>query len=225
MAQQTGLTVSTAHRLARALTDGGLLSQEARSERYQLGPVLVVLGRKAEQRLGYGQALPALEGLAASTGESVNLGIRTGSEVQVVLDVPSSQPLRFDQASGTRVPIHTSAMGRCLLAFGDDVDARLTELDDLPQFTERTITDRERLREELDTVAARGWALNDEERNPGVRAIAVPVRDPDGRALAGIALQGPTVRLTDDRLDALAAELHRTAADVAPMLTGHRTPR
>src|SRR5918996_1108919 len=96
---------------------GGLLMQDPRSERYQLGPVLVVLGRRAEEQLGYARALPALESLADATGESVNLGIRSGADVLVVLAVPSRQPLRFDQLAGSRVPIHTSAMGKCLLAF------------------------------------------------------------------------------------------------------------
>ena len=119
----TGLSVSTAHRLTRALCAGGLLAQDDRSERYSLGPLLVVLGRRAEQRLGYTRALPALERLAHDTGESVNLGIRSGTEVLVVLFVASPQPLRFAQASGTRVPVHTSAMGKVLLAFAADPPA------------------------------------------------------------------------------------------------------
>src|SRR5262245_16444619 len=107
LAARAGLSVSTAHRLVRALCAAGLLRQEPRTERYQLGPALVVLGRRAEDQLGYTRALPVLEELATTTGESVNLGIRSGDDVLVILDVPSAHPLRFDQAPGTRVPIHT----------------------------------------------------------------------------------------------------------------------
>lgn len=222
LAQRAGLTVSTAHRLARTLTEAGLLVQDPRTERYQLGPELVVLGRKAERRLGYRQALPLLEELATATGESINLGIRAGNEVRVVLDVVSRHPLRFNQESGSRVPMHVSAMGKCLLAAGGDIDAQIEGLGDLVRATHRTITDRDQLRAELELVRERGWAINDEERNPGVRAIAAPVPRPGGGALGAIAIQGPTIRLTDDRLPKLAALLEKTTHQVASVLV---TPR
>ena len=218
LAQRTGLTVSTTHRLARTLTEAGLLLQDPRTERYQLGPSLVVLGRKAERRLGYQQALPLLEELAATTGESINLGIRAGNDVHVVLDVPSRHPLRFNQEPGSRVPMHVSAMGKCLLAFAGDIDEQLDQLGPLTQVTDRTITDRSRLRAELEEVRERGWALNDEERNPGVRAVAGPVPFPGGGVAGAIAIQGPTVRLTDDRLPELADLLDKTAHQIAPLL-------
>ncbi|WP_208297741.1 IclR family transcriptional regulator [Actinophytocola oryzae] len=221
LAQRTGLTVSTAHRLARTLTEAGLLRQDARSERYGLGPALVVLGRKAERRLGYQQALPLLEELAEETGESINLGIRAGNEVNVVLDVMSSQPLRFNQESGTRIPLHVSAMGKCLLACGD-IDAEIEGLGDLDRATHRTITDRDQLRAELELVRERGWALNDEERNPGVRAVAAPVLRPGGGVVGAIAIQGPTIRITDERLPELAALLGRTTKLVAELLSAPR---
>lgn len=220
IAQRRGLTVSTAHRLARVLCDAGFVTQDFRTDRYHLGPALVVLGRRAEARLGYGLALPTLEALAESTGESVNLGILAASEVLVVLDVPSSQPLRFDQVPGSRVAAHTSAMGKCLLAFSGRVDAAVRSLPELHAATPRTITDREALQQELLRVRARGWALNDEERTRGVRAVAVPVLDEGGLAIAAVAVQGPTMRLPDARLDELAEEIVVAAAAVAPLLAG-----
>jgi DNA-binding IclR family transcriptional regulator len=218
LAQRTNLTVSTAHRLSRTLTEAGLLHQDPRTERYQLGPTLVVLGRKAEQRLGYRQALPLLEELAVVTGESINLGIRAGDEVRVVLDVVSRQPLRFAQAAGSRVPMHVSAMGKCLLANTGDIDDQIDGLGDLVQATHRTITDRDKLRRELELVRERGWALNDEERNPGVRAIAAPVLRSGGAPVGAIAIQGPTTRITDARLPELAELLDKATHQVAPLL-------
>jgi len=218
LAQRAGLTVSTTHRLARTLAEAGLLIQDPRTERYQLGPGLVVLGGKAERRLGYRQALPLLEELAAVTGESINLGIRAGNEVRVVLDVVSRQPLRFSQEPGSRVPMHVSAMGKCLLAGGADIDDQIERLGDLVRATHRTITDRDQLRAELELVRARGWALNDEERNPGVRAIAAPIRHPDGGVVGAVAIQGPTIRITDDRLPELAALLDKATHRIAPLL-------
>ncbi|MGH9245601.1 MAG: IclR family transcriptional regulator [Acidimicrobiales bacterium] len=218
IAHATGLAVSTAHRLTRALCAAGLLAQDERTDRYQLGPVLVVLGRLAEQRLGLAVVLPDLEQLASDTGESVNLGVLSGSDVLVMVDIPSDKPLRFDQAPGTRVPAHTSAMGKCMLAHSGDINAAVSALPELEKLTPRTITNRRRLRAELETVRERGWALNDEERNPGVRAVAVPVLHGD-RAIAAIAVQGPITRLPDSALPTLAERAGQTATKVAPLLT------
>lgn len=221
LARRTGLTVSTTHRVTRALADGGLLMQVPRGDRYQLGPTLAVLGAWASDQLGYEQALPLLAELAESTGESVNLGIRAGRDVQVVLDVPSSQPLRFDQVPGSRVPLHASAMGKCLLAAADDLESEVAALGELAAYTDRTVVDAEALLADLRGVRDRGWALNDEERNPGVRALAVGVcRGRD--TVAAIAVQGPSVRLTEERLAALADQVAHVARRVALLLAGAR---
>lgn len=217
IAGATDLSVSTAHRLVRALVAAGLLTQNHQSDRYGLGPLLVVLGRRAERHLGYDPARATLERLAAATGESVNLGVRAGSEVLVVLDVASDQPLRFDQPPGTRVPLHTSAMGKCLLAFVPDVEAEVRALPELTGVTARTITDPAALRAELDRVRSRGWALNDEERNAGVRAVAAPVLH-EGRAVAALAVQGPKARLTDAYVRSVSRALTDAAAEIAPVL-------
>jgi DNA-binding IclR family transcriptional regulator len=208
LAAATGLTVSTTHRLTRALCAGGLLMQDPRSERYQLGPMVVVLGRRAEEHLGYARALPTLEALAESTGESVNLGIRSGAEVLVVLAVPSPQPLRFDQLPGSRVPIHTSAMGKCMLAFAPPVQGTdvLSGLPRLARFTDRTITRRDRLAAELRKTRERGWALNDEAqpgrargRDPGARrrGLGVCCRGGPGPGLASARRPAPVGRTPD----------------------------
>ncbi|TWF95558.1 IclR family transcriptional regulator [Saccharopolyspora dendranthemae] len=224
LARQTALTISTAHRMAKTLADRGLLAQDPITERYQLGPALVALGEKAAQRLGYDRALPALRELSATTGESINLGIRAGNDVHVALHVPSPQPLRFDQPAGTTVPLHVSAMGKCLLACVGEIDDQVESLGSLPRVTDRSITQAKKLKAELELVRQRGWAINDEERNPGVRAIAVPVLRGE-TAVAAIAVQGPSIRVTEDRLGDIAAELTRTAGIIAPGLGPYTAPK
>jgi DNA-binding IclR family transcriptional regulator len=218
VAQRTGLGVSTAHRLARALCEAGLVQQHPVTERYQLGPALVVLGRRAEQALGYDRLRPLLDDLVGETGESANLGILNGAEVLVVLAIASPQPLRYDQEAGSRVPAHASAMGKALLAYTPDPAAAVAALGTLAAYTERTITDPDALLAHLAQVRERGWAVNDGERDPGVRAVAAPVLSPDGRAVAAVALQGPTVRLTDERLPPLAERVRTTTGAMADLV-------
>jgi DNA-binding IclR family transcriptional regulator len=217
LAERAGLSVSTTHRLVRALCDAGILRQDALTERYGLGPRLVALGQRAEASLGLAAARPALERLAVDSGESVNLGVLDGAEVVVLLCIASSQRLRFDQEAGSRVPAHASAMGKSLLAFAGPLDDVVDALPELAALTGHSITSRSALRSELDHVKEQGWALNDEEREAGVRTVAAPVLGPDGRARAAIAVQGPTVRMTDERLPELAALVTATARRVVEL--------
>ncbi|GII01462.1 IclR family transcriptional regulator [Planobispora takensis] len=208
VAQRLRLSVSTAHRIVRALHAAGMLGQDPATERYHLGITTATLGRLALERLGTSTMLPELERLRDLTGEAVNLGVRIGDEVVVLLQVPSRQPLRYEQEPGQRNPIHVCAMGKALLAFGDP---SVNMEEPFTRYTEATITTRSAMEAELGRIRARGCAVNHEERVPGVRALAVPVRDGNGNVLAALAIQGPAVRLGDDRLPELAAELALSA--------------
>jgi IclR family transcriptional regulator, acetate operon repressor len=219
VAARTELSVSTTHRLLQALRIDGLVAQDQRSERYHLGPGLVALGRRAEARVRFDRLQPQLEALAVATGESVSLGTRIGDEVLTVLHADSPQPLRFDQAPGTHVPVHASGIGKALLAFAADPAAEVAALGDLAAFTDATLTTPEALLADLDTTRQRGWALNDGERHVGVRTMAAPLLDSAGRPWAGLAIQGPTARLADERLGELAALLLDAAASIARL--GH----
>jgi DNA-binding IclR family transcriptional regulator len=205
IAAAAGLSVSTSHRLVKALCAAGLVAQDEATERYHLGAELIALGRRAEARLGLDRWHGLLEQLADETGESASLGTRVGNEVLIADHVPSAQPLRFDAGTGNRVPIHASAMGKVLLARSADPEREVAGLGPLARFTDRTLTDPAQLLEELATIRSRGWALNDGERDPGVRAIAVALPDGATRAPAAVAVQGPSVRLTDDSVESLAS--------------------
>jgi IclR family transcriptional regulator, acetate operon repressor len=218
MANHIGLSLSTTHRLARALCDAGLLRQDHNTERYGLGRRLITLGQQAGKVLGLAAARATMHALALETGESVNLGVLEADHVIVLACVPSAQRLRFDQEVGSRVPAYASAMGKALLAYVEEADLVLDNLPRLAKLTGSTITSRGALRADLDEVRARGWAFNDEERELGVRTIAAPVLDPDRRPVAAIAVQGPSVRITDARLPRLATQVRKAAADVAIQL-------
>jgi DNA-binding IclR family transcriptional regulator len=218
LAQRLDLSPSTTHRIVRALVDAHFLDQDLRTERYRLGVGLAELGLRTLQRLGVDAARPVLSDLAHDTGESVNLGIRDGDEVLVLLWVTSPQPLRFEQPAGSRIPVHTSAMGKALLAWSTDPDHEVDRLTELERWTRRTLTSQRALRSELQVTHRRGYALNDEERNLGVRAVAAPILDRQGHAFAAIAVQGPTVRLTDAVVPKLVTKVQAAASRAAILL-------
>jgi IclR family acetate operon transcriptional repressor len=222
LAQLSGLTPATAHRLLRALCCAELLAHDTLTERYGLGVALVPLGSRAADALGISAVRPLLESLAATSGESVNLGVRDGGEVLVLLCVPSAQSLRFDQGAGKRVPAYASAMGKVLLAFDPDPNEAVRAVPKLTKLTGSTITSRSVLSRVLEETRDQGWAINDEEREPSVRTVAVPVRTAGGWAVAAVAVQGPSSRMTDDQIRELLPSLQATATGVSARLSASR---
>lgn len=218
IARTVGLTPSTTHRLLRALVAAGYVEQEPMSEHYRLGIGIAVLGQRAIEHSGYHLARPVLDRLSATTGESASLGIRRGDEVVVIERATSPAPLRFDHPPGAEIALYASAMGKVLLAFSRrSLDAEIAAINVFSQFTDRTITAPDDLLVELTTVKAQGYATNVEERHLGACGLAAPVRSTVGWAHAAVGLQGPSVRLTRDRLRELAPIVMSAAADVAAL--------
>jgi IclR family acetate operon transcriptional repressor len=218
IAKRTGLRVSTAHRIVRALCGGGLMDQDRRSDRYRLGRTLVLLGQRAASQLGLESARPVLERLAHATGESASLGTRHGDELVVVLVASSAQRLRFDHEQGGRIGLHASAMGKAVLAFATrDVARAVPEGIVLERYTAHTITDRDELVADLAHTRERGYAVNDQGRFDGVLGIGAPLLGRDGLAHAAVGVQGPTSRLTPDVVLEVATEVRKAADELADL--------
>lgn len=219
-----GLRHSTVHRIVRALVAEGYLAQNAQTDRYYLSRSAVLLGVAAQRDLGLSAVMPILERIGAHTSESINLGVRDGTHALVVLRVQSPMPLRFDQPPGTRVPLHASAMGKSLLAFGGaDVGAYSEQLGGkLTRYTPTTFASLRALRKELAEIRARGYSIDHEESIAGVSCVGAPILGPEGRAKAAMAIQAPTVRMPDSRIAELAEQVVMAAKEVAEILpVGH----
>lgn len=189
------LSPSTVHRIVQALVTAGYLNQDVDTDAYRLGSAAVVLGQSARESFGFERALPILRRLGGETGESVNMGVREGAEVVVVLRVQSVQPLRFDQPAGTRISLHCSSMGKSLLAFGDPDTSGIT----FTQVTAQTLTSESALQSSLEQTRQLGYSLDVEESIVGVSCVGAPVLDASEKAVAAIGVQGPTVRMTPER--------------------------
>lgn len=223
IAKELGLNLSTTHRIVRALVTEGYLAQNEENERYYLGTGALLIGQAAHRNFGLDVVHPVLQHLAANTGESVNLGVLAGDAAVVVERIESSNPLRFTQSPGTRVPLHASSMGKALLAFNDEaVRQCLSGTKRLARLTPKTVTTPKALRTELEEIRTRGWSVDDEESNIGVRCAGAPILDASGIARAAIAVQAPAVRVPDERFDELGPEVTRAAKEISALLPpGH----
>lgn len=218
VANELGVHKSTASRLMRSLVAQGYAAPNPESPRgFRLGPSVQVHQRLTLDERGLRQlAYPVLEELVEATGECAHAAVASGAWALVIDDVETDRPLRVVAGRGRRVPLHCTSAGKCLLAFGLASMPR-----QLAPRTSRTITDPELLRMHLDEVAERGYAVDDEENDPGVRCISAPVFNALGEAIGCIGIDGPSVRVTADRLDQLAAGVVAAAGRLSASLGAH----
>jgi len=209
IAATTGLPYGTIHRLLRTLLARGYVRQES-DRRYALGGALVRLGGAAENMFAT-WARPYLARMVELSGETANLAVLEGDFVVYVAQVPSPRRLRMFAEVGRRVPAHSTAVGKVLLADRADAAAVL-ERTGLPRRTDQTITSVAAMLAELEAVRERGYALDLGEEETGVHCLAVPVRDGE-RVVAGMSVSGPAERLKALDLDELARGMRKIADD------------
>jgi DNA-binding IclR family transcriptional regulator len=196
LAQRLGLAKSTVHRLASTLTSAGFLEQNSDTGRYRLGVALFELGALVRRRMDVANvARPHLRELLEKTGETVQLGIVDHYSVLYVYEMESRRAIRMAAAVGARAPLHCTAVGKVLLAFQPADYIRETLERDLTGFTDRTVTRRDDVLSLLEEVRMRDYAVDDEESESGLRAIAAPVRNQNGLVIAALGVAAPVQRM------------------------------
>ena len=224
LARATGLHKATARRLLLALEREGMVSRDAAGGRYRLGPEAIALGARAA-RAGdlRGMSRPALEALAAATGETATLEVLAAPDVLILDEVPGGSLVGATADVGTRWPAHTTSTGKAILALLPPEERRAALPARLPRRTERTITAPAAFDRELARVRGRGYATAIEELEHGYVAVGAAIRDRDGRAVAALSVGGPSRRVSPKRVRALGPEVAAAAARVSAAL-GYRAP-
>ncbi len=183
-------------RVLQTLANYGFAEKNPQTRRYFLGPQIVRLSRSLLARISLrDSAKPYLNQLVEATGECAHLAILAQGQAVYIDQAESPQSLRVTTGVGTIAPLYCTALGKVLLAFG------AAEMPDtLEAFTPRTITDVGMLQRHLEIVRNRGYALDDEEFEVGVRCVAAPISDYREQCIAAIGISGPTSRLSLDVL-------------------------
>jgi IclR family transcriptional regulator, KDG regulon repressor len=178
-------------RVLQTLSKYGYAEKDERTRKYISGPQIVRLSRALLKGMELREtAKPYLQELVDQTGECAHLAILAKGEALYIDQAESPSALRVTTGVGTLGPLHCTALGKVLLAYTD-----YPIPDTLQSFTFRTITDPSALQLHIEQVKNQGYAMDDEEYNPGVRCIAVPVLDYRDRCIAAIGISGPTSRL------------------------------
>lgn len=219
LAQMLDLPRATVHRLLASLTHRGFLAHSERPGKYRLGLKLFELGSLVGNALDVKSvAHPYLTSLVKESGETAHLVILDGVDIVFVDKVETDNPFRMVSQIGRRLPARHSGSGKALLAQldGEELVRRFAAAGQLD------LVDLSRLRAELDRVRIRGWAVDDEETQAGLRCVGTVIRDHTGAAVAGMSISGPVVRITDQRVPDLATLLCAKALAISRAL-GYRS--
>jgi IclR family transcriptional regulator, pca regulon regulatory protein len=220
VARQTGLTRAAARRFLHTLCGLGYVGVSGGS--YYLRPRVLELGYAYLSSVSVAEiAQEHLVALAEELHESCSASVLDGADIVYIARAQTNRIMTISLTVGTRLPGYPTSMGRVLLAAlpDDRLDAFLAGAR-LQALTEHTITDPQLLRKELEQVREQGWCAIDQELEVGVRSVAVPVRDADGRVVAAVnatahAARVPWPRLTEEFLPRLVETARHINADLA----------
>ena len=217
------IPLPTIHRLLQTLVDRGYMRQMP-NRRYVLGFRWVPLGVTASTMVG-ADTDAVLTELVIQIGETANLAILSGAHAEYVAQAPSRHAMRMFTEVGRRVELHCTGVGKVLLAqLDDDQVHNIVRRIGLPAYTSHTVTTESALFADLAEIRARGYAIDQEEQESGVRCVAVPVRS-DLMPWMAVSVSGPLTRMTDDVVARAVPLLNKAAGRVAAELAENYAPK
>lgn len=220
LVKKVSLPPGSIYRFLRVLTEKGFLERNPQTKKFRLGMRMFELGSLVWRDLDLRKiALPWIEKLSQKSGETVHLGVLSGNEVVSIEGIESGQSLRISLPVGKRVCLHSTGIGKAILAFLPEEEIkRIIAEKGLPGFTPNTITNPTRLAEEIEKIRRQGYAVDNEENEPGIRCVAAPIRNYSKAVVASISISGPAVRVTEEQVPQLAKIVKEAAYQISRSL-------
>ncbi|MHB8087096.1 MAG: IclR family transcriptional regulator [Anaerolineaceae bacterium] len=221
LAEQLELDKGSASRLLSTLANYAYAEKDPVSRRYSLGPQVVTLSRSLLAKLPLRDvAKPFLRELMEKSGECSHVAILSQGRVLYIDQVESAASLRVNAEVGSLSPLHCTALGKAMLAFG-----RTPLPQKLERFTDNTLTSADALKKNLELVREQGFAMDNEEFDLGVRCIAAPVFDYRDKVIGSIGISGPVTRMTAKAMPHFAELVIKVSQALSEKMrfTAHRT--
>lgn len=207
------LPKGTLHRILTALIEQRLVRLDPRDQTYRLGPRLFELAHRIWANFDLRDAAGAeLQRLAQQWRGTAHLAVPEGEDALVIDLAEPPQPFRLPLGVGRRLPYHATALGKAIHAYRRAGGAPAGPFQ---RFTPSTLADADAVGRELDLVLGRGYALDDEELETGIRCVAAPILDHTGMPMGAVSLSFPTFRAAPEQLHAAARDVIETARQIA----------
>jgi len=218
ISSKTGFPPATTHRIAATLVKRRFFNQDPVTKTYSLSLRFLELGTQVQQQFDLPtNARPHLQKLMSETGESANLAIRDGDSVVYLDQVQNDNSmLKIFTRLGTRAPLYSTGVGKMFLSQWSktDLDSYLERTHLIP-YTSHTLVSHTQIFKELEQIFARGFAVDNEEMEDGVRCVAALVFDHRQRVAAAVSISGAAMRITADRIENFGDTVKRCALDIS----------
>lgn len=221
IAESGGQSAPTCYRILTTLKKHNIVEFDEGNQLWHIGLEAFRIGMHFVGRTRIAeQGRPVMQRIMNETGETANLAILDHGEVTFISQVETHEPIRAFFRPGTRCACHASGIGKAIMAFLPEDQARAMLPDELPCYTENTITERNTFMAELAMIRRRGYAIDDEEHTEGMRCIAAPIFNAYNEAIAGVSLSGPSVRVTMERDTEFGALIRQAADEITQAIGG-----
>lgn len=220
IAKQIDINKSSVYRILSTLAQYGYIEQDEVTGRYKLGYKFLEISSKLLDSIDLRtEARPFLQELENETNEVIHLVVYDQGEVVYIEKLEGNETLRMHSKVGKRAPMHCTSVGKAIMAHQPSgIVHEIVDRKGLPMHTEKTITDKDKLFQELVKVKQEGYALDLEENENGITCIAVPIFDHSGNVTAAVSISGPTMRMSAERLEQLKEEILRTGKLISSRL-------
>jgi IclR family KDG regulon transcriptional repressor len=225
LAKETSLNPSTAFRLLESMRSRGFVRQADSGRGYQLDSRVVDLGSAFLRSVSiWDYARELADQLAEDVSETASVGVLDQGKVLYIAIARGQRELGIQSQSGTRHPAYCTALGKVFLA---DLPwpeaAAILDAEPMVRLTASTIVEKAAMRKELETIRSRGYAIDDEERNPHVVCIGAAITDHTGRSVAAVSISGPAFRIRERGIDNVARRVTERAAEASVRMGGRTT--
>ncbi|MDM5338447.1 IclR family transcriptional regulator [Fictibacillus enclensis] len=220
IAKQIDINKSSVYRILSTLVLYGYIEQDKETGRYKLGYKFLEVSTKLLESIDLrGEAKPFLQELEDETNEVVHLVVFDQGEVVYIEKLDGNETLRMHSKVGKRAPMHCTSVGKAILASlpANEV-VEILQRKGMPKHTDKTITDKDLFLEELNQVRQKGYALDLEENETGITCIAVPIYDHLGTVAGAVSISGPTLRMTNERLEQLKPRMQQIGIQLSARL-------
>jgi DNA-binding IclR family transcriptional regulator len=221
-----GLHKSTAHRALMVLERSALI-ERTQENRFRLGLKLYELGNRAVEQIDLrARVQPFFRRLSMQVGETVHLSVLQKTSVVYLDKVEPNRRICMTSKTGTSNPVYCTSMGKAMLAFqSQETIEQIVAKIRFVRHTRKTLCTREALLKALERVRRRGYAIDDEEIELGVRCVGAPIFDDNRRAIAAVSVSGPSSRITAQSVPAIAEHVLRCCREISASLGMHAKKR